>query len=322
MAVKHIRSQLKTALATGLDGVLRLALTERGNNLFTPFLGALPRSIRLPFSVPVKRLGVDMKVPLGGSGVNLNDTIEHLKWAGSWKSRVFERFVKRSQPTFVDIGANTGQTLLEIFATHPDARYIGFEPSLPCAAYLASVIEANRWAGSLILASALASEEGLVALYHGPGSITDSGATVQRDLRPGRKYDSSYVPCLRFDTVRDALKLDHIDLVKIDVEGGELEVVTGMEHTLESIRPIILCEVLSTDSAADIRISTSRNEELIRRLTRSGYSVWQLVKSDDLKDVQSIRHISEFPREYWSPANAELCDYLFLPRERYPQAVW
>jgi hypothetical protein len=145
---------------------------------------------------------------------------------------------------------------------------------------------------------------------------------VQRDLRPGRKYDSSYVPCLRFDTVRDALKLDHIDLVKIDVEGGELEVVTGMEHTLESIRPIILCEVLSTDSAADIRISTSRNEELIRRLTRSGYSVWQLVKSDDLKDVQSIRHISEFPREYWSPANAELCDYLFLPRERYPQAVW
>jgi hypothetical protein len=60
MAVKHIRSQLKTALAMGLDGVLRLALTERGNNLFTPFLGALPRSIRLPFSVPVKRLGADI----------------------------------------------------------------------------------------------------------------------------------------------------------------------------------------------------------------------------------------------------------------------
>jgi FkbM family methyltransferase len=213
----------------------------------------------------------------------------------------------------VDIGANTGQTLLEIFATHPGARYAGFEPILPCAAYLASVIQANRWESAIILASALGAKEGMIALYRQVGSVTDSCATVHKDLRPKRTFDIDWVPCLRFYTVRDKLNVNNLDLIKIDVEGGELEVVKGMEDTLNSIRPIVLCEVLFTGSAADILVATRRNEELMRRLTRSGYTVWQLIKSQNLKKIESIRPIAEFPRDYWTPANAELCDYLFVP---------
>jgi hypothetical protein len=121
--------------------------------------------------------------------------------------------------------------------------------------------------------------------------------------------------------VKDKLNLNHIDLIKIDVGGGELDVIKGMEDTLNSTRPIVLCAVLFTDSAADILASTRRNEELMRRLTMSGYTVWQSIKSENLKDVQSIRPVAEFPRDYWTPANAELCDYLFLPKERDQQLV-
>ena len=160
------------------------------------------------------------------------------------------------------------------------------------------MIQANQWETATILASALAAEEGVIALYRHSGSITDSCATVHEDLRPGRKFDSNWVPCLRFDTVREKLNLNHIDLVKIDVEGAELEVIKGMEDTLNSIRPIVLCEVLFSASAATILTSTRRNEELMRRLTMSRYTVWQLLKSEDLKDVQSIRPVAEFPRDY------------------------
>ena len=201
-------------------------------------------------------------------------------------------------------------------------QYVGFEPILPCAAYLASVIQANKWESAMILASALAADEGVIALYRHAGSVTDSCATVHEDLRPKRTFDIDWVPCLRFDTVRDKLNLNNIDLIKIDVEGGELEVVKGMEDTLNSIRPIVLCEVLFTDSAADILVATRRNEELMRRLTMSGYTVWQLIKSENLKEIESIRPIAEFPRDYWTPANAELCDYLFVPKEKDPQLVW
>ena len=292
---------------------------------FTTLLATLAkpvcRRISLPLCLPVKRLGQNMKIPLGGWGVSLNDTLSHFRWTGSWKAIVFERLVQGSRPIFVDVGANIGQTLLEIFATHPDARYVGFEPIPPCVSYLASMIQANKWETATILASALAAEEGVISLYRHSGSITDSCATVYEDLRPGRKFDSNWVPSLRFDTVREKLNLNHIDLVKIDVEGAELEVIKGMEHTLNSIRPIILCEVLFSASAATIVTSTRRNEELMRRLMMSRYTVWQLLKSADLKGLQSIRPVAEFPRGCWTPANAELCDYLFLPKERDQQLV-
>jgi FkbM family methyltransferase len=289
-------------------------------NFLTPLLAALPdwvrRRISLHLSVAVKRRGLNMKIPLGVSGVNLNDTLSHLKWNGSWKANVFEKLVQGAQPVFVDVGANIGQTLLEIFATHPNATYLGFEPIPVCAAYVAAMIEANEWKKATILTSALAADEGVLALYRHSGYITDTCATVLEDFRPGRDFSKSWIPCLRFDAVRDKLKLDHIDLVKIDVEGAELDVITGMEDTLNSIRPVVLCEVLLTDSAADILTSTRRNEELMRRLTLSGYTVWQLIKSEDLKEVESIRPIAKFRTAHWTTADAELCDYLFLPKEK------
>jgi FkbM family methyltransferase len=315
MVLRNIKARVKAMLA----------ILKGGGSVFTPLVAGLPepvrQRIRLPLSLSVKRLGVKMKIPLGGSGVNLNDTLGHLKWAGSWKANLLAKLIQGSRPIFVDIGANIGQTLLEIFATHPGARYVGFEPILPCVDYLASVIEANKWETAAILGSALAAEEGLMALYRHAGLITDSGATVHEDLRPGRTLVIDWVPCLRFDTVKDSLKLNHIDLIKIDVEGGELDVIKGMEDTLKSIRPIVLCEVLFTDSEADILVSTRRNEELMRRLRMSDYTVWQLIKSKNLKEVQSIRPVAEFPRDYHTFDNAELCDYLFLPRERDQQLV-
>ena len=270
----------------------------------------------------VNRAGVRIKIPLGGAGVGLHDALRHCRWSGAWKAEVFKRLVPKGQPKFVDVGANTGQTLLEIFTIHPDASYVGFEPIPSCAAYVSSLIQANNWETAMVLASALGGDAGVVPLYRHSGSITDSSATVLRDLRPGLAFDVDWVPCLRFDSVRDALHLDDVDFIKIDVEGAELDVIKGMEETLTSIRPIILCEVLFTDPAADILVSTHRNEELMRRLTRHGYTVWQLIKSADLANVLSLRPVAEFPPDYWTTENAELCDYLFLPGERAQHLVW
>jgi FkbM family methyltransferase len=51
------------------------------------------------------------------------------------------------------------------------------------------------------------------------------------------------------------------DVVKIDVEGAELEVVRGMAQTLSRYRPTILCEM------------HGRNAEYARLLTALGYEV-------------------------------------------------
>ena len=52
------------------------------------------------------------------------------------------------------------------------------------------------------------------------------------------------VQAVSLDEYLLARQIERIDLMKIDVEGGELEAFRGARRLLESIRPIVICEVL------------------------------------------------------------------------------
>jgi hypothetical protein len=59
------------------------------------------------------------------------------------------------------------------------------------------------------------------------------------------------------------------DLVKIDVEGGELNVLRGMEQTLARAQPVLLCEIHND-------VGKSQRLELVRLLEDYGYQVSNL----------------------------------------------
>jgi len=48
------------------------------------------------------------------------------------------------------------------------------------------------------------------------------------------------VPCFTFDEVRKSMKLETVNFIKIDVEGAELEAVTGMINSINECKPVIL----------------------------------------------------------------------------------
>jgi hypothetical protein len=104
--------------------------------------------------------------------------------------------------------------------------------------------------------------------------------------------------------------------VKIDVEGAELETLTGMRMCLQECRPLVLCEVLFTDSKADLLTTKLRNDKLMQLLKDTRYKVQQLIKSADGVHIVMARKIQEFPAAYWTDENKELCDYLFVPEEK------
>lgn len=247
--------------------------------------------------------------------LNVQDSIYNLYITRSWKTEVIGYFTKISGGVFVDVGANLGQTLIEFWLTDPRNSYVGFEPNNTCIEYLETLIDINSLDGYKVIPVGLFNENKILPLYIQNNLEADACATVVENLRPGRKYDVDSIQCQKFDDVFPELNTNSISLIKIDVEGSELEVLQGMTATVERLKPPILCEVLFTDRKADLMFMCHRNEILVKLLDKWEYSVFQIVKNYNSSKIIDLKKISSFSIEYWNLSNKDLCDYLFIPKE-------
>jgi len=240
---------------------------------------------------------------------------EYAVWRQSWKTEVIRRLVNPDGGVFVDVGANIGQTVLDLFSSHPSARYVGFEPNVSCVFYLKELIRVNSFGRCHVIPAALSNVNGCLQLFRHKGSQQDTCATIIPDLRPGRAYDVDIIPCVRFDDIYPGLNVGNVQFVKIDVEGSELEALIGMSKSLRAFRPIVLCEVLFTDSKAGLASHESRNERLMQFLREMDYRVLQLIKSPDDIRVVDVSRVQDFVSAFWTHENKDMCDYLFVPSE-------
>ncbi len=99
---------------------------------------------------------------------------------------------------------------------------------------------------------------------------------------PGSTFiaDSGEVKCrmVTLDEYGVQHELPRVDLMKIDVEGFELQVIRGAKNTILRYRPTIICEVIPMLLA---RAGTCP-EELFRELACLGYSCQQISPTDYL----------------------------------------
>jgi len=248
--------------------------------------------------------------------VRMNDGLENVFWTRSWQTDVIERLVDADDGLFVDVGANIGQTLLNFHLAHSEAHYVGFEPNAACVSYLNELVQVNAIQNCQVIPIGLADTDICKLFFRNKDALTDPSGSIVPDLRPNRSFQTDIVPCFKFDGIRKNLNLGKIGFVKIDVEGAELEALAGMRGSIQDCRPLVLCEVLFTDSKADLSAAKFRNEKLMQFLMDMRYQVLQLIKSADAARLVETRKIQAFPSAYWTVENKELCDYLFVPDEK------
>jgi FkbM family methyltransferase len=241
------------------------------------------------------------------------------KWKPSWKTELIGHFVKLNSGDFIDIGANVGQTLSDFYSLNHQGRYIGFEPNPDCVSALQEIIRQNGLEGYSIVPVGLSDKNTILSLYSGSTSLRDPGATTVADLRPAKRCDFQLVPVHRFDDIREALAIDKIAFMKIDVEGAERQVLEGMPEILAELKPPITCEVLRMDAHAD-KVNYQNNVgRLMSLLASSNYLVFRINKTTDASHVVSLTLLTEFPLDVWSTETTEANDYLFIPRDKEAQ---
>lgn len=187
----------------------------------------------------------------GRGGEHRAITEEHLLPALRWALAV-------RSGAFVDVGAFTGQTLIKLLLVEPARDYVGFEPQLSAAAYVAKLLEANRARGSVICA-ALGDRNGAAEL-RASGALDDR-ASVVGGFRPPERYSASHPVAMICGDDALAILGRGAGVLKIDAEGAELEVLRGLARTIERDRPVIFCELLPV-GPADSPVAGLRRDRL------------------------------------------------------------
>jgi len=138
--------------------------------------------------------------------------------------------------TIIDVGVATDTE--ELYQHFPGARYLFVEP---CAEFEPSLQAlCARYPGSSYMLAAAGSEDGELVMHVTP-DLGGSSRYVTRESQDGAyTMTERRVPQYRIDTMWQALELTGPALLKIDVQGGELEVLRGAESVLEHIEVIVM----------------------------------------------------------------------------------
>ena len=185
-----------------------------------------------------------------------------------------------SAPTILDVGANNGAFMVLIKAITPNAKVHCFEPFSTLTGFLVELVQQNSFDDVTINNVLVGETNELKQLYFTKGSTAT--ASVVHDFQV---FDSTLeAKQCRLDSYVEEKKLDQVLLIKIDVEGGELEVLRGARRLLETMKPKILLELLYTEK----EIHLSRQREAIRELEQLGYNFYQIRENGELEHQSPV----------------------------------
>ncbi len=152
-------------------------------------------------------------------------------------TRVVLASVLRTDSTAIDVGANEGTVLDAIVRLAPAGRHIAYEPVPQLCERLV-----GRFPAVDVRCAALADVAGTSEFSHVLDAPAYSGLRRRADLPAGAAARVQRI-AVRTERLDDALPQDCVPaLIKIDVEGAELQVLRGAVRTLERHRPHVLFE--------------------------------------------------------------------------------
>lgn len=245
-----------------------------------PIIGSLPNGCRI--------------------GCDLRDHVQRWIWFhGTYEPIEAYLFTQLLKPgyTVIDAGANAGQyTLLAATAVGDSGSVHSFEPVPATFARLERAVIENCLKNVVINRVALWHEE--TTLHLGvPEGHTETSNAGTYSVRAGDDSVSQVeAPALRLDTYVAQKGLNRVDLIKMDIEGGEPAAIAGALQTLERFGPTILMEIcpdLLTESGSSV-------EAFWNQLSGLGYRFWRVGLTLD-----QCKHITN-PTEIGRGCNAIL----------------
>ncbi|MFP4266445.1 MAG: FkbM family methyltransferase [Spirochaetaceae bacterium] len=183
----------------------------------------------------------------------------HRRLTGFSRIGAAEGLVAAGGGTLIDLGANEGFYSLAMLRENPQLRIVAAEPHPEVYRVLCANINANNSAHSFAhngpaqggggitpVHTAVTELEGMVELESYPHQSTIASrniGTMEQSWMDKNRVERTRVPATTLPRLLFDYNIDHVDILKIDVEGDELAVLEGCETAgtpLNSIDRIVI----------------------------------------------------------------------------------
>jgi FkbM family methyltransferase len=172
-----------------------------------------------------------------------NDYVQCMMFYNRYSREILEVFRSFARPgdTVVDVGAHIGYfTLFLAELVGARGHVYSFEPDPRASSFLTKSVDSSGMDWIHVSPLALGSGRGSIKFFlaKGLGSSSAIKAVQQLDAK------ETIVPTVSLDElVAEGRVVGTIRLVKIDIEGFELDAIRGMLKVLRDHRPVVLVEV-------------------------------------------------------------------------------
>lgn len=236
--------------------------------------------------------------------------LANLSSSEEWMTKVLEVLLNLKKGAFVDVGVNVGQTLIKLKSLDPLREYVGFEPNPACVFYVRQLISENGLVNCVVVPAGLYDSAGILQLEYLSNDETCSAASIIKGFRsPGAIRRREYVPVFPLSQIRSVFEVGEISIIKIDVEGAELEVIRSAHQTIGEDRPFIVIEVLPVYSPEN-KMRKARQDELETMITDLGYRIFRVIQTNtgDFGGVLKLTTIGIH-------SDLSQSNYVFVPHE-------
>ena len=228
-----------------------------------------------------------------------------------WMIDLFKKINHLLSGTFIDVGVNTGQTLLKLKSVNSRLKYIGFEPNPNCVYYVNELVSVNKLENIELYPVGISNNDNVLSLNIFYDNNLDSSATIIENFRDQKVFKKIHVPVFQVKTIIGMEKtLSDVCFIKIDVEGAELEVVQSFIEVIKKCQPFILIEILPVYNETN-KFRIERQIQIERIFKELNYTFFRIDKSvdDNFKGLFLIKKIGVH-------SDLNKCDYLIVP-EKY-----
>ena len=160
----------------------------------------------------------------------------------------------------LDIGANYGAFSL-LAKLHPKTSWLSFEPNLDVYRKLVFNLQLNEVSNVTPLPFAVGANMAFKTLHVPTNHVGLSTLSPRNGRFDYSKSSKHQVPVVALDSFIGSSK---VDLVKVDIEGGEYNAFKGMQSILEKQRPILFFEFVEANLKT-FKTSKSRLEKLLKK---------------------------------------------------------